>query len=480
MEKTKIYLKRKQYKQMDICEKINWSDWKYFIKKNGFTAIATIILEILIFGRRVNSFNFCSDMGVIVSNPGTTYNWLEIGRPGLVLAKLIFKTLKYNPYLAGMIFILTLWVTCMIMDYLIDFLQFANKKTFLFILFNLLFMTAPTLNEQFYFSFQAFEIVFGMLLTVIAAVFILRWILYNRKWDCIIATLCMLFSFSIYQSFVSLYIAICISVFIIYFLKIEKEKESGFYFKVIVRLLISFIFVFLIYEIMSKLFFNKSTYLEEQTSWGNQSIIVCLKNIIIECGKLVLGHKYFYNLLYPIIGIILGIYYLLYMIQCLKKHNFLKKGHIYYILSGYMFLISPILLSVTTGSVMVPRSQLTLPYVVAFSVVYLLNILSENLDKGKNSLRILVIIISIYFVYDQTAVMQRFFYTEDVRQKADEMTALGIVDDISEISSLEESNSFPVIFVFLVITTIFPLSYGRFSATIFPRIFSFPKFLVSS
>ena len=78
--------------------------------------------------------------------------------------------------------------------------------------------------------------------------------------------------------------------------------------------------------------------------------------------------------------------------------------------------------------------------------------------------------------------MQRFFYTEDVRQKADEMTALGIVDDISEISSLEESNSFPVIFIGRrkASNNKLCVEYGYFGKSIFDLHFNFEPYYYSS
>jgi hypothetical protein len=238
----------------------------------------------------------------------------------------------------------------------------------------------------------------------------------------------------------------CISVFIIYFLKLEKNRESIFYFKVIIKLIVSFLCAFLIYEAVVKLFFSSSSYLTDQISWGSASLRTCFINIAEGCYRVVIGYSYFRNFLYPIIGMAVGIYLLVYLLQCIKTHSFLKKGNAYYILSGYMFLISPVFLTIMTGSVMANRSQLTSPYVVAFSVIYFINILENKSGKMEKFLKTAIFVMAIYFAYDQTAVMQQFFYTDDVREKTDEMTALRIADDISEVSGSKE-DSYPVIFI---------------------------------
>lgn len=428
-------------------EKINWQHWSSFLKKNSIMLGLTIVLELLLYIRRVLSFNFCIDMGIVINNPGTTYNWLGIGRPGLVIAKKIFKTLNYNPYLEGMSFLLALFLACLVMDYLLFSLHILEKEQWKYVLFNILFMTTPTLNEQFYFSFQAFEIALGMLMTAVAALLILRWVLYEKVWDCILAVICMCSAFFIYQSFVGLYIAMCISVFLSCYLNLQDVRENKVCLKMILRLLGSFICAFLIYEIIVKMFFSNSTYLTGQISWWNQSILTCLFHIVRECGKLALGYGYFLNLLYPIMGIFLGIYFVKYLVCSIKNGVILKHGNIWYILSGVAFLASPVLLNVFTGSVMAYRAQLTLPYVEAFLVIYILKLIESNAGRKLEKMcKVVVIIIAVYFAYDQIAVMQNFFYTDDVRQKEDEMTALRIADDISEVCGTEE-NHYPVVFV---------------------------------
>ena len=49
------------------------------------------------------------DSEVVINIPGTNYNWLEIGRYGLVFCRKILGTNWYNPYYTGilMLFFLT-------------------------------------------------------------------------------------------------------------------------------------------------------------------------------------------------------------------------------------------------------------------------------------------------------------------------------------------------------------------------------------
>ena len=60
------------------------------------------------------------DSEVIINIPGTTYNWLEIGRYGLVFVKKLLNTDWYNPYYTGVLMLLFLWFAGMVLSYLFE------------------------------------------------------------------------------------------------------------------------------------------------------------------------------------------------------------------------------------------------------------------------------------------------------------------------------------------------------------------------
>lgn len=424
---------------------IGWNDWVSFLQNNYFMIGCTLFFESLLFGRRVISLDFGIDMEVIMGTPKTTYNWLDIGRPGLVLVKRIFSTDWYNPYLEGMLFIITLFIACMVMDYLLFSLSVVNSKKY-YVLFNVLFMTTPALNEQFYFAYQSFEVVLGMLLTALAALLILKWILNNKIWDCVLAIAFMSLAFSIYQSFVSMYIAMCISVYLAYYKNLSDKKRNVDYLKIILRLIVSFLIAFLAFEIPVKLFYSGSSYLSGQVTWGKIPLKSSLINSIWQFKRMVDGQDLLYNLLYPLAGAALGIYFVIYTLRCV---NFLEEGNILYVLSGFAFLASPLLLSIVMGNIITYRSQLTLPYVVAYTVVYLLDLFSsdsmENKMLWKRAGKVILLAVAVYFAYDQTALMARIFYTSDVCQANDERVAAQIAYDISRVS--DGADDYPIVFV---------------------------------
>lgn len=93
-----------------------------------------------------------------------------------------------------------------------------------------------------------------MLLVALSALLILKWILHDRIFDCVLAMAFMCLAFSIYHSLVSLYIAMCISVYLAYYKNLSDKRQNADYLKIILGLIISFLIAFLAFEIPVKLF----------------------------------------------------------------------------------------------------------------------------------------------------------------------------------------------------------------------------------
>lgn len=105
------------------------------------------------------------DTMVFINMPNYTYNWLNIGREGAVLSKLIFQQMYYNPYLAsvaGYIFII-------IGGNLFGYIGYRCSKSngFIWTLVPYMFVS-PIFAEQFYFKLQILEIGWAYILCAVS------------------------------------------------------------------------------------------------------------------------------------------------------------------------------------------------------------------------------------------------------------------------------------------------------------------------
>lgn len=90
-----------------------------FCKKETLLLISIILIIFVILGSHLFSRNMCIDTQSFLIDPPMNYNWLDIGRFGLVLLKYIVGLGSFNLYYANGLLLLVLVITSMYWAYFI-------------------------------------------------------------------------------------------------------------------------------------------------------------------------------------------------------------------------------------------------------------------------------------------------------------------------------------------------------------------------
>ena len=258
--------------------------------KSAFFLLIGVLVAYLPFAFNTDYY---VDSEVIINIPGTTYNWLEIGRYGLVLVKKLLNTDWYNPYYTGVLMLLFLWLTGIVLKRLFEKL-FPALPEWMCILGSLTFLTYPTFTEQYYFHFQSAEITFGLLLSVISMVLLYRFVFEGSRVHFVLSIPLYVLVFAIYQSFIPL--ALCGYLMIFLSGIVSKEYDKPFLLRSIVGSIIHFGASFAISQAINRLFFSSGNgYLSEQVIWAETSVSESLTAIIKACLTMFIGRGIFYT-----------------------------------------------------------------------------------------------------------------------------------------------------------------------------------------
>lgn len=247
------------------------------------------------------SFAFATDYyvdsEVVINIAGTNYNWLEIGRFGLVFVRRLLGTSWYNPYYTGILFLFFLWLTGMTFSYLCSRL-FPKLTSPMLTLGALLFLTYPTFTEQYYFHFQSAEVAFGLWLSMLA-LGLFYFFVRDKRLSCFFVTLPLfVLTFGIYQSFVPLTLCGYLTIFLS--IATRKECSVSTIKRGIFGSIAHFFTAFLLYEGIDRLFFASSNYLNSQIIWTTEApLLNSIKDIIYLCIHMLTGQTVFYTAILP-------------------------------------------------------------------------------------------------------------------------------------------------------------------------------------
>ena len=420
-------------------EKISIRDFAAFCNENLKYIIAYGFVFFICYYKLIFSGHFYADCGVVMNFPKTTYNWLDIGRFGLVLVRKIFGTDWYNPYFEAAILVIGMMLACTIWMYFFKNL-YENISMGCLMIFSLLFTIYPMFVEQFYFQFQSFEFSVGISLIGIALICVYNGIENKKKLSYVWAGMAMIVSFGIYQSFVNLYLCGGI-VFFVFLTAIKKYASEE---KIVkdnaCKMLFfggHFIIVFVIYQILIKSFFSSSTYLSSQVMWGKKDFSQIINELYEGIRTIFLGESNYYTNSLMICAIIVFavIVYLFF-----QKQKILTKLLQAILLLG--LLLSPFLLDIYMGTVAAIRAHVMVPFVSAFIIMLALIILSEK--KNKYYLGIMYVCAGLIILM-QFSDTTRLVYTYDTISKNDEKTAYQIEERIYALDGYEKE--MPVVFI---------------------------------
>ena len=146
-----------------------------FFKTHVNLIIFNCVLVAIIFGSRIFNTNITIDTDIMIVYPETTYNWLNIGRWGLILLQKVFGMRWFNPYIecamAYVAIILFLISYCFLFENLN-----IKKKNINYYIFCGLMITHPIFALQWFFRLQAFEIALSIAFVSFALICVFEWI----------------------------------------------------------------------------------------------------------------------------------------------------------------------------------------------------------------------------------------------------------------------------------------------------------------
>lgn len=397
-----------------------------YCENKSFLLLITFIILIVCHGYLLFNSNVGIDTDVFVNNPTNNYNWMEIGRFGLILEKNILNLNSFNMFYAEVLTIIFLFIFCVLTYYTIYRLSGKDFKN-LNLIFPLICFTNPIWAEAFIFVIQIAEISLGLILIILANLLIYKGFLEKNIISTLIGMILLFLAMATYQSFVVIYIAICIVCFLLVMENEEIKLEKNSFIKAGLFVAISFIIVFIGYQIVLKILNIENTYLVNawETAVRKKDV---LKNIYSHCKSIILGEGIFYNigLVISLIGIgIIGIYN---SIKNKKLENkFLK--FIYY--CAYLtFCITPFLLTIYIGQSSVVRAEIYIPIIESLAAMYVTYIIKTKINK--QFINIVVILCICYLGMDQAYYLESLYYTDYLTRERDKELVYQIGHDIAE------------------------------------------------
>lgn len=414
----------------------NWMGAAEYIRTNTIMAGSVAFLLLLFYGKQAFTNYYYVDKEALVNNPGSFYNWQEIGRFGLILIKKILNLSWYNPYFHGVLLLLALWLTAMAAGYLFHMIDSRLNPLFAGIC-GLIFLVHPVYAEQFLFQFQAFEVVLAIFLLIVSDWYLVQAYRQKDKIAFLAALPPALIAFGVYQSMVAVQLCLYFGIFLMsVYAQEEGIRESLRYAG---SAALHFIIVFFTYVIIVRLFFSGSDYLAGQVMWkiGNiRGIIHFVREYFI---YLLTVNDMYYTRVYGICAITALIAL---AVLFLKQ----KRRALIYLVGTAGVLFSPLFLAICVGTATPVRAQMMLPLASGLMWMFGSHVLCREAGRGRGKvIRRVLAFVGGMLIFINASSLMRLFYTRDIIGEADNMTALMMIDELREIPAAYEGK--PLIFI---------------------------------
>lgn len=357
------------------------------------------------------------DSEVVINIPGTNYNWLEIGRYGLVLTRKLLGTGWYNPYYTGILMLFFLWMTGISFSYLTGKL-FPKVDTPITTLGSLVFITYPTFTEQYYFHFQSAEIAFGLWLSMLAML-LLYYFAKERNFLCFLLSLPIyILTFAIYQSFIP--VALCGYLAIFLAMVMQTDTEPSAIKRNILGSILHFTIAFVISQGINKLCFPASGYLNNQVVWTSGiSLSQSFKGVVTACLRMFAGHGLFYTaiLLIAVVSAFAAFFYF---------HDLEAYKIILGVLAAIGITITPFILTLLIGENTAVRSQFTYALAAIFLLLFVAQTVLDKKPEFKYG-KLLAATILLAFTVTQISTVRFIWKAHEYVTDYDRETATDIM-----------------------------------------------------
>ena len=395
-----------------------------YLKKHPFGCILVAAVLFLCYGIHAFSTYFYIDSELLVLKPYTTYNWLETGRFSLPLLRRIAGLGVYDPYMEGILFLLFLFIASTGLSFLLT----RGRSGGVFLFAPLLFLVSRNYEDAFYFHYLSHTLLAAFILLIIADRLFLSF-LEKGKWQLLIAgCICQVLSFGVYQLMANIQISLLLSLFILSSQDEQKTKavpviRDGWL--SIAAYPFYFLGGFLPYEVIAKLFFSGSSYLNDQILWGQQPFKTVVQSVLSAVKLYLTAPGDLLEKTYPATALLL----LVTSFLLWKKHRLS-----FWTAAGLLGLfVSPLFLPVIMGKILIGRTQLTMPLVCSCLIIVCIRLLEQICeDRDRQRLQHLGVLFCTVLLYMQALVVMRLYYTEKVIRDHDAVTTAQMIHTIDQ------------------------------------------------
>ena len=357
-------------------------------------------------------------------------NWCEIGRFGLVFLQYIFKINEFNPIMQNCIAIMFMIFGTLAWCYLLD--VFSNHKInkISYFLFSLIFAASVVWTEQIYFTCQATETCFILILCPTIIFLMLNGITENNKLNITISVILLIFTLSVYQATIMMF---CSGILICFLLMKEQTSydEKSYWFiglKILAFTITALIGYLITNFIVMKFIFNtqSSSYLSSQVGikdnflisicqyvysilFAKDSLFTLVGNCIISAsaksGSQAIDSFHNQDLLcnrlfFPTL--------ICYFYFILKNKN----KTLLYIITALLIPMCIFILPIAAGGNIVPRAQYSIPLVTGFIFLYVICMLPKKLKITIGCL----VFLSGFYTMQKSAML---VYSDQIRYEYD-------------------------------------------------------------
>lgn len=412
--------------------KLEFSSFKQYISSNKYIMYVTIFFTILAHGVALFYYKIGIDNELTIVGSLNEETFTKMGRFGVNLIKKIFSTDKitipaYNLFLAFTMLSLFAILSTYVMN------KYSKRKSKLanasFLIIFITFSQIPTYTT---FVVYSFEVSMGYFIVSLSVLFLTRAILDKSNiLDFILGVALLMFTISIYQCFITLYISFICTIFLVknnnYNRKLFMEEIIKLV-KFIIALVIAIIIYFCINFILTKSLINVDGYLGNFVGWRNNNASIVILTIISSIKSVIFGYGMdMLKISYIILSIILVI------ILLIGKN---KINALY--LTGFM--VSPFLLNIVLGSAQPIRSLASLSFFVGMFSYMLIAMI-----KNKNIQKIMFVGIFIVGLYQAQSTCKLYF-GDFMRYNQDVELGNTIAQKIEELN-LGEKPKYPVVYI---------------------------------
>ena len=357
-----------------------------FIRENRAGALLSGAAALCTYGAWMTRQDITVDTEIMMADPDAMMNsWLGINRFGLVFTKHLFGQAAFHPVISRVLTVILLWITAMVLSFFVHKWSGGQKRFRLFsAVFPVVYVTAPCFAEQLYFVLQSAEVVFAMLLCVLAAYGAGRFAFFGGKWFWAAGSILLLvWAFGTYQAMA----AVAASLIVILFMTVylgengkEQDRQRFGWLLAGVKLAAVFVIGFVLYmaaaAAVRTLSGGSEAYVADMMHWKKDGFNVCVHWI---AGELRRVFDCYYVMFRPEFGWAVLLFFIssLVWMRCRKR-----PGKLWYLAAVCVFLLSPFLMTLVAGYYQPIRAHLVYPLVFASALSFLTAFLWPEEGKG--------------------------------------------------------------------------------------------------